>query len=152
MIRRPPRSTLFPYTTLFRSLLLRIEAEAGQVPLAQPLGAHRVGLPLDVDEAVRAVAELGGKRDRVEPQDPRRDRGLAVRVAHLQRVGADRRRLLADRELQAAAVVDRPARGRKRHVLAVLARGQAAVRTGAYALQPRGPQERDPEQEPEARE
>src|SRR2546430_6848465 len=62
MIRRPPRSTLFPYTTLFRSLLLRIEAEAGQVPLAQPLGAHRVGLPLVVDEAVRAVAELGGKR------------------------------------------------------------------------------------------
>src|SRR3712207_7296437 len=24
MIRRPPRSTLFPYTTLFRSLLLRV--------------------------------------------------------------------------------------------------------------------------------
>src|SRR3712207_8197564 len=29
MIRRPPRSTLFPYTTLFRSLPRRI---AGQVP------------------------------------------------------------------------------------------------------------------------
>src|SRR5256885_10761078 len=27
MIRRPPRSTLFPYTTLFRSLCVRIEAE-----------------------------------------------------------------------------------------------------------------------------
>src|SRR3712207_8791130 len=27
MIRRPPRSTLFPYTTLFRSPLARIEAE-----------------------------------------------------------------------------------------------------------------------------
>src|SRR5256885_13102642 len=26
MIRRPPRSTLFPYTTLFRSVNLRIEA------------------------------------------------------------------------------------------------------------------------------
>src|SRR3712207_7967130 len=26
MIRRPPRSTLFPYTTLFRSCLLRIDA------------------------------------------------------------------------------------------------------------------------------
>src|SRR3712207_9473688 len=25
MIRRPPRSTLFPYTTLFRSLLKRLE-------------------------------------------------------------------------------------------------------------------------------
>src|SRR5256885_11776526 len=29
MIRRPPRSTLFPYTTLFRSHLLRIAREHG---------------------------------------------------------------------------------------------------------------------------
>src|SRR5688572_32704458 len=28
MIRRPPRSTLFPYTTLFRSMLLRVRQEA----------------------------------------------------------------------------------------------------------------------------
>src|SRR2546430_11708218 len=27
MIRRPPRSTLFPYTTLFRSRFLRVRAE-----------------------------------------------------------------------------------------------------------------------------
>src|SRR3712207_8813085 len=31
MIRRPPRSTLFPYTTLFRSLGLEIQAVAGQL-------------------------------------------------------------------------------------------------------------------------
>src|SRR5256885_4073015 len=29
MIRRPPRSTLFPYTTLFRSLHAPLEARAG---------------------------------------------------------------------------------------------------------------------------
>src|SRR5258708_11489260 len=29
MIRRPPRSTLFPYTTLFRSLLRRPECRPG---------------------------------------------------------------------------------------------------------------------------
>src|SRR5258708_29300538 len=29
MIRRPPRSTLFPYTTLFRSLLIRRPVLAG---------------------------------------------------------------------------------------------------------------------------
>src|SRR2546422_5942327 len=29
MIRRPPRSTLFPYTTLFRSGLLRAQPRAG---------------------------------------------------------------------------------------------------------------------------
>src|SRR3712207_7871427 len=28
MIRRPPRSTLFPYTTLFRSRVVRSDAEA----------------------------------------------------------------------------------------------------------------------------
>src|SRR5947207_6078967 len=35
MIRRPPRSTLFPYTTLFRSLLqeFRTEREHGKTPL-----------------------------------------------------------------------------------------------------------------------
>src|SRR5256885_1114131 len=31
MIRRPPRSTLFPYTTLFRSLIL-IEPSSGRPP------------------------------------------------------------------------------------------------------------------------
>src|SRR3712207_7694441 len=31
MIRRPPRSTLFPYTTLFRSSVARLELVAGQV-------------------------------------------------------------------------------------------------------------------------
>src|SRR3712207_9194338 len=33
MIRRPPRSTLFPYTTLFRSLV-RISCSPGMSPLA----------------------------------------------------------------------------------------------------------------------
>src|SRR3712207_8998294 len=31
MIRRPPRSTLFPYTTLFRSVIARV-AELGGLP------------------------------------------------------------------------------------------------------------------------
>src|ERR1039458_6287911 len=35
MIRRPPRSTLFPYTTLFQSRLVRLD------PLAQPHPRHR---------------------------------------------------------------------------------------------------------------
>src|SRR5260370_42105125 len=32
MIRRPPRSTLFPYTTLFRSRWLLCDAGAGSAP------------------------------------------------------------------------------------------------------------------------
>src|SRR2546422_6710184 len=31
MIRRPPRSTLFPYTTLFRSLDVRVDPDPGDV-------------------------------------------------------------------------------------------------------------------------
>src|SRR3989304_5545221 len=38
MMRRPPRSTLFPYTTLFRSLLLR-----GTVARGGPAGTARPG-------------------------------------------------------------------------------------------------------------
>src|SRR2546423_10289290 len=34
MIRRPPRSTLFPYTTLFRSLALLVELLSGVGTLA----------------------------------------------------------------------------------------------------------------------
>src|SRR3712207_7950672 len=49
MIRRPPRSTLFPYTTLFRSALV--------AHVAVPLRA-RVG---HVDEDLRR--DLGGQRD-----------------------------------------------------------------------------------------
>src|SRR3712207_8997688 len=33
MIRRPPRSTLFPYTTLFRSILGRIERGGTEIAL-----------------------------------------------------------------------------------------------------------------------
>src|SRR3989442_5243726 len=37
MIRRPPRSTLFPYTTLFRSrLATRADARPGQSPRRSP--------------------------------------------------------------------------------------------------------------------
>src|SRR3712207_6931529 len=39
MIRRPPRSTLFPYTTLFRSLYLGLEGHVeSQIVLTSVLG------------------------------------------------------------------------------------------------------------------
>src|SRR5260370_23336145 len=43
MIRRPPRSTLFPYTTLFRS------NDNGEVHLGQPPGGVVGFLPIDGD-------------------------------------------------------------------------------------------------------
>src|SRR5438093_8478442 len=40
MIRRPPRSTLFPYTTLFRSLLLKVNGfAAATCPVRDSPGA-----------------------------------------------------------------------------------------------------------------
>src|SRR2546422_4213393 len=65
MIRRPPRSTLFPYTTLFRSVVHRDPFHLATTELATVLGGrelHRVG---DV------VAERGvGARVRQEQADP----------------------------------------------------------------------------------
>src|SRR5690349_23709463 len=40
MIRRPPRSTLFPYTTLFRSEVMRIVYTNAQETLAAPARAN----------------------------------------------------------------------------------------------------------------
>src|SRR3989449_9521230 len=44
MIRRPPRSTLFPYTTLFRSLTDVIEHEAGHLLGYEHVDGEREGL------------------------------------------------------------------------------------------------------------
>src|SRR2546422_8022999 len=58
MIRRPPRSTLFPYTTLFRS---RVDAQRGTaVPLPPRVGAgggdrHTVHLPVRARRSARAA-------------------------------------------------------------------------------------------------
>src|SRR3712207_9014488 len=60
MIRRPPRSTLFPYTTLFRSLRLRQRRGIGGAR-APHLGEDVVGRP--VDDAVYAL-HVGGREDR----------------------------------------------------------------------------------------
>src|SRR3712207_8532975 len=56
MIRRPPRSTLFPYTTLFRS---RIAVDLAAVTLAQNLGHV---LPGAILAPLRIVIENGAPR------------------------------------------------------------------------------------------
>src|SRR3712207_7928895 len=61
MIRRPPRSTLFPYTTLFRSLY---SGTADWAPIARL--EETVDIPVlgngdiwEADDALRMVAETG---------------------------------------------------------------------------------------------
>src|SRR3712207_1164843 len=94
MIRPPPRSTLFPYTTLFRSRVDDVLDPAGDV------GEERVG-DVEDDEADGAAgprpqlagrlvaheAELG---DRVEDLRPR---GLADRVGPVEHVAHGAHRL-----------------------------------------------------------
>src|SRR3712207_6982593 len=68
MIRRPPRSTLFPYTTLFRS-----RPGCGQGPVERHEALRRPDLPVPVRR--RAEADPG----RVARQQRRRPGGLGLR-------------------------------------------------------------------------
>src|SRR2546427_4538178 len=50
MIRRPPRSTLFPYTTLFRSLLASVDANLRRVRTSGAGGSKRNSFSLRSEE------------------------------------------------------------------------------------------------------
>src|SRR2546430_5782280 len=68
MIRRPPRSTLFPYTTLFRSKIkakgtLNIASEAQYAPneFVAPDGHTVIGMDADL---MTGLAKVMGLKDR----------------------------------------------------------------------------------------
>src|SRR2546422_9515525 len=121
MIRRPPRSTLFPYTTLFRSLhelrdlgpVLRIEdvllrLELGPEPCFDDIGprfdeilAHRDGtgvrnaerMPGGDDTREALADDVADARDGGLPQHRRVDlAGAQIRGNDLDRLIEDRRR------------------------------------------------------------
>src|SRR2546429_9561382 len=73
MIRRPPRSTLFPYTTLFRSAL-RLEQRFGEpgvwlaqchdiAPGGEPLGADRHGVKRGANLDLPAMQDAEQRRE-----------------------------------------------------------------------------------------
>src|SRR3712207_7714116 len=82
MIRRPPRSTLFPYTTLFRSqrCVLLAAAGGGELVHDSRRNARRevLGLLARERELVRVEAEAAGvaerERDRHFERRARRER------------------------------------------------------------------------------
>src|SRR5947208_15340734 len=59
MIRRPPRSTLFPYTTLFRSKTSQAKAKAVKPEVEKLITLAKRG---DLHARRRALAELGQDR------------------------------------------------------------------------------------------
>src|SRR3712207_7482891 len=72
MIRRPPRSTLFPYTTLFRSGFMRWQPDRGRRKRGAANGslrkedAHRgalAGLGAEFDEPVMNGCEVPNDRE-----------------------------------------------------------------------------------------
>src|SRR2546427_5662414 len=61
MIRRPPRSTLFPYTTLFRSHDRSLDGvlELAHVPCPVVRGEHRLGLGREGEPPARVSGVTG---------------------------------------------------------------------------------------------
>src|SRR2546427_8506608 len=65
MIRRPPRSTLFPYTTLFRSLGKQIQIPVYRTETKDPVVAVREGLERARADALDVViVDTAGRLDR----------------------------------------------------------------------------------------
>src|SRR3712207_9158275 len=65
MIRRPPRSTLFPYTTLFRSRLIRIPKN---IPTPHNLRFERSARRLDaIVHTIIEERRKSGEEDRGDP-------------------------------------------------------------------------------------
>src|SRR3712207_7728274 len=81
MIRRPPRSTLFPYTTLFRSRQATPERTGPQSPGGGPAGGSRAGggrSPVPAPPAgmgaqppARTKQRGGGQRERTDRKSTR---------------------------------------------------------------------------------
>src|SRR3712207_7010973 len=66
MIRRPPRSTLFPYTTLFRSVGARLDRRQAQTDLraaaVRPLGHHLAAVCLRDLRSEEHTSELQSRQ------------------------------------------------------------------------------------------
>src|SRR2546430_16344170 len=93
MIRRPPRSTLFPYTTLFRSLLLQMLGELDDQYGVLTRQAHQHQKTYLREDVVVPVVELqsrdrGQQAHRHDQDDRERQREALVRSEE-RRVGKE---------------------------------------------------------------
>src|SRR3989442_5693729 len=71
MIRRPPRSTLFPYTTLFRSVVLVVDLDAGVLLLDGRVGGLHQVRPVVLGVDGEPDSQLLGVRAAVDRKSTR---------------------------------------------------------------------------------
>src|SRR2546422_10150851 len=100
MIRRPPRSTLFPYTTLFRSLMLLLRSHL-KIPSSAMLGTTslspteeaNVSPPTTEEPNVSQTAETGQESQPAEgsseSEDDQSESGVENMEQSEQDTGAD---------------------------------------------------------------
>src|SRR5260370_5320940 len=116
MIRRPPRSTLFPYTTLFRSGGVVQKGESRSRSIGQrPAHIQRVSCASAVDKAVHGqrtvVGETTSHRQRVSATGNQLSRGEVRGIVRQVPVHRQPRRPIY---LHSAAGVKRPVAGNSR--------------------------------------
>src|SRR2546426_5509425 len=106
MIRRPPRSTLFPYTTLFRSLLGARTVDQAPDPVHRRRESLRGGRPFRREEHARGALALGHAIDELLR---RRDRLVQALERHrlLEQEGVSPATPVLDLIDDAADLVDR---------------------------------------------
>src|SRR3712207_8273334 len=67
MIRRPPRSTLFPYTTLFRSITRAFSAREKAVQAQEAaMGALNLPSAADIDRLTRRLRTVSTRLEGIE--------------------------------------------------------------------------------------
>src|SRR5256885_12055842 len=82
MIRRPPRSTLFPYTTLFRSLLevtlrgAELSEHDHTLPIPLAIGADRLLDPVEQALGLCVLASCRAVRPLSQPSQDRKSTRL----------------------------------------------------------------------------
>src|SRR5256885_13064679 len=87
MIRRPPRSTLFPYTTLFRSVRgalnaagLRVDARAEQLSVADLAGLRSEEHTSELQSPCNLVCRLLLEKKKIQTSRSPRSSSLSLRI------------------------------------------------------------------------
>src|SRR3989441_12264316 len=115
MIRRPPRSTLFPYTTLFRSeRLAQLQVRVVTLRQRDVEVRGKAGLPEEsVQGGVRRVHEVADVGDAVEPgvagRDSERREKETTRFAHARGAAAFGEAFALEAEVRAQGFGDEAA-------------------------------------------